>query len=36
MKIIGVNEEGKDIKTYKMVEEAFDAKYNSTKEFLKN
>ena len=35
MKTTGINKKDKDIKTYKTLEEAFDAKYNAAKEFLK-
>ena len=30
-----INKKDRDIKTYKTVEEAFDAKHNAAKEFLK-
>ncbi|WP_158279607.1 hypothetical protein [Arcicella aurantiaca] len=35
MKTTAINKKDKDIKTYKTVEEAFDAKHNVAKEFLK-
>lgn len=35
MKTTGINKKDKDIKTYKTIEEAFDAKHNVAKEFLK-
>ena len=35
MKTTEINKKDRDIKTYKTVEEAFDAKHNAAKEFLK-
>jgi hypothetical protein len=35
MKTTRINKKNRDIKTYKTVEEAFDAKHNAAKEFLK-
>ena len=35
MKTTEINKKDRNIKTYKTVEEAFDAKHNAAKEFLK-
>jgi hypothetical protein len=35
MKTTEINKKDRDIKTYRTVEEAFDAKHNVAKEFLK-
>ena len=35
MKTTKINKKDRDIKTYKTVEEAFDAKHNAAREFLK-